>query len=81
MTKLNALLQVDETSMRALPISTRRPVPGPVLRPRLRPLVPQLGLLGSPHPPHPALRGRKQPSRLADRRLAVQSQGHILLLR
>ena len=58
--------------MRALPVPARGPLPGPLLRPGVRPVVPQLGLLRPPHDTHPALGGRAQPGRLAHRCLSVQ---------
>ena len=66
--------------MRAVPVPARGSLPGPLLRPGVRPVVPQLGLLRPPHDTHPALGGGAQPRRLAHRRLAVQSQGHLLLI-
>ena len=47
-----------EFNFACLLLQTRGPVPGPLLRPGLLPLVPQLSLLRAPHHSHPAVRGR-----------------------
>ena len=73
--------QGDEAAVRAVPFASRGGVPGPVLRAGLRPLVPQLSLLRTPHHPHPALRSRGQSGRLANGRLTVQSQRYLLFIR
>ena len=57
-----------EAAVRAVPQPPRGAVSGPLLRPGLRALVPELRVQRSPHHPHPALGGGGQPRPLAHSR-------------